>query len=161
MGYEKKKMIKNRHHPSEIRKMMPIFTFVVNRDLCTFNFSGTQASGAYINPFVGAILKNALHTLDIGLPHFVGSSMRMAHLDSKMSPFSTNRTFSHFFPPCSLISTQQEYITKELFKKQAKLFVILCKMIIIVRNEVVRIAIDHFFEGGMNICKGKVRLIQN
>lgn len=36
-----------------------------------------------------------LYLFNVGFPHFIGSSMRMAHITTEMSAFSTHCTFCH------------------------------------------------------------------
>ena len=67
--------------------------------------SGKKAIAyAFLLPFVicigiciagGVYPFGSFNGFDVGFPHFIGSSMRMAHIASEMSAFFTNCTLCH------------------------------------------------------------------
>ncbi len=61
---------------------------------CSLNASGLQAGSAYIHSASSAGCFN-FDEFDIGLPHLVGSPVRMADLFSKLNALSTDLTFCH------------------------------------------------------------------
>ena len=68
--------------------------------LGSFDFVRSKAGSANIDS-LGSTVNVAFHSFDVGLPHSVGSSMRMADIITKMSAFSTNTAFCHeITPPC-------------------------------------------------------------
>ena len=69
------------------------FLFSEN-ELCTLNFSWLQTSSANIH-CLGSSVNLATNRLDVWLEHSVWSSMRMAHIVSEMSAFSTYCTLCH------------------------------------------------------------------
>jgi uncharacterized spore protein YtfJ len=61
---------------------------------CALDFAGSQAMCANISMLRSTVNKNT-NSLDIGFPHMIGSSMRMAHIIPKVSTLSTNGAYSH------------------------------------------------------------------
>ena len=75
---------------------MLVFYFSFSKDfvLRSFHFVGLQALGTDIKSFRGAVHLTS-HRFDVGLPHMIGSSMRMAHIVSVVSAFSAYCAFCH------------------------------------------------------------------
>ena len=63
-------------------------------ELCSFYGTGTQTSCADMHSFSSSVYF-AFYILDIRTPNFIGSSMGMAYVVTKMNAFATNITFSH------------------------------------------------------------------
>lgn len=62
--------------------------------LCSFNFTGAQAGCTNINLLRRAV-NHRLYRLDVGFPHPVRSSMRMAHVVTEMSTLFANTALCH------------------------------------------------------------------
>lgn len=62
--------------------------------LSTFHSAGFQARSTNVHLFRCSVYLNS-YRFDVGFPHFVCSSMRMAHIVSEMSAFFTNCTLCH------------------------------------------------------------------
>ena len=62
--------------------------------LCSFNFAWSQARSTNVH-FLSSTVYLNLYRFYIGFPHFVRSSMGMAHVISEMSTFFTDRTLCH------------------------------------------------------------------
>ena len=62
--------------------------------LRTHDDVGLQTVGAYVESFRGTVY-DCFNGTNVGLPHFVGPSMRMADFDAKVSAFITNITSCH------------------------------------------------------------------
>ena len=58
------------------------------------NLTGTQAAGAGVNTLGGSV-DNRLDSLYVGLPHPVGTSVRVGSLDAKGDSFFADITFCH------------------------------------------------------------------
>ena len=58
------------------------------------NFTGTQTPGTNVHMARGTI-DDCLHTLDIGLPRPVGTSVGVGNLDAKGNTLVTELTLSH------------------------------------------------------------------
>ena len=72
-----------------------ILTFQFHRRASgSLYFAGSKAVRANIGMLRHAIYHN-LDSLNVGFPHMIRSSMRMAHFNAKMSTLSTNRAYSH------------------------------------------------------------------
>ena len=59
------------------------------------NLVGTQASRTDVNMARSAV-NNRLHALDIGLPHPVGTSVRVGDLDAERNTLAANIALSHW-----------------------------------------------------------------
>ena len=66
----------------------------ISLKLCSLNGSRPQTCSTYVDSFSSTV-HISFNGLDVGFPHFVGSSMRMAHIASEMSAFFTNCTLCH------------------------------------------------------------------
>lgn len=62
---------------------------------CPGNLSGTQATCAYINGLRSTIY-DCFYFSNVGLPHSVGSSVRVADLNSERNALAADFTFCHF-----------------------------------------------------------------
>ena len=62
--------------------------------LSSLNFAGLKAMRTNMHSF-GSAVYHAFHSLNVGLPNPVRSSMRMAYVVPKMNALTTNITFSH------------------------------------------------------------------
>ena len=62
--------------------------------LCSLNLAGSQTGSTYVHS-LGCTVDFHFNVFDIRLPNLVTSSMRMAHIVSKVNSFITNRTFRH------------------------------------------------------------------
>ena len=71
------------------------------------NLVGTQASRTDVN-MARSTVNNRLHTLDIGLPHPVGTSVGVGHLDPKRNTLAANIALSHWL---HLLATENFRIT--------------------------------------------------
>ena len=58
------------------------------------DLAGTQAAGAGVNP-AGGPVDDRFHSLYVGLPGSVGSSVRMGNLDTKLHVFTAKIAFCH------------------------------------------------------------------
>ncbi len=56
--------------------------------------TGSQAGSTNVH-LLGCTVNFNRNTLNIGLPHMIASSMRMAHTNTEMSTLFANSTFSH------------------------------------------------------------------
>lgn len=72
----------------------PAWSFIHNSELCSLNFSGSQTRSTYIHLFSSAVNFH-FNRFYVCFPHFVRSSMGMAHCVTKVSSFFANCTFSH------------------------------------------------------------------
>lgn len=62
------------------------------------NLSATEAACADVN-VLRLSIDDGFHTLDIRLPSAIGTSMRMAHFNSKSNTFAAILTFGHVKAP--------------------------------------------------------------
>ena len=62
--------------------------------LSSLHFTGSEAGSTNVH-LMSSSVDFYGYMLDVGLPHSVASSMRMAHIVSEMSSFITNSTSSH------------------------------------------------------------------
>ncbi len=62
--------------------------------LSSLNFAGLKAMRTNMHSF-GSAVYHAFHSLNVGLPNPVRSSMRMAYVVTKMNALATNITLSH------------------------------------------------------------------
>ena len=60
----------------------------------SLDFAGSKAVSANISMLRRTLYHN-LDSLNVGFPHMIGSSMRMAHIIAKMSTLSTDGAYSH------------------------------------------------------------------
>ena len=67
------------------------------------DFAGTQAPGTNIY-MARSTVDDRLHTLDIGLPHAVGTPVGVGDLDPEGNTLVTELTFSH---PLHLLAVQK------------------------------------------------------
>ena len=82
-----KNIVKRHAKPSRL-------TILLHGRLSSFHKTGFQTGSANIHFPCGFSNLNP-YGLDVGLPHPIWSSMRVAHIVSKMSAFSANCTFRH------------------------------------------------------------------
>ena len=80
--------------PAHKKGRLKTCLFGIN-SLCSFNPAGFQTIGTDVHSLSAAV-NFALNSLDIGFPHCVGLSMRMAYVITKKNALTTNITFSHF-----------------------------------------------------------------
>ena len=60
------------------------------------DLTAAQAAGARINVLRGTV-DDGLDALDVGLPHAVGTTMRVAHLDTEGNALVTELTLRHAY----------------------------------------------------------------
>ena len=60
------------------------------------DLAAAQAAGARINVLRGTV-DDGLDALDVGLPHTVGTTMRVAHLDTEGNALVTELTLRHAY----------------------------------------------------------------
>ena len=63
--------------------------FLMKTTLCSLDPAGLEALSTHIGVLRCSVLFDS-DPSDVGLPHFIGSSMRMAHIIAKMSALSAN-----------------------------------------------------------------------
>ena len=83
---EKGREVKKRAHLPMVTLFLPT--------LRTSNDVRLQAVRTYMKS-LGRAVNNRLHGADIGLPHFVGSSMRVAYLNAEVYSFFADIAFCH------------------------------------------------------------------
>ncbi len=71
-----------------------IMTAYRSAGLSSLNFAGLKAMRTNMHSF-GSAVYHAFHSLNVGLPNPVRSSMRMAYVVTKMNALATNITLSH------------------------------------------------------------------
>ncbi len=86
--------MKNQEQVSLFLILFHCVSFYVRYRLRTFNLTGTQASGAYID-MAGSTLHNSLYTLYIGLPSSVSCSMGVGYLVAECHALTANLTLCH------------------------------------------------------------------
>ena len=83
----------------------------------------SKTGSTYIES-LGSTVNDTLYRLYVGLPHLIGTSMRMAHLDTEMSTLSAYCTLCHdqhllFISSLKpIIATQHGYSIKAFAKNQ-------------------------------------------
>ena len=88
---------------------------------CSLYKVWTQTTRAYGNCF-GSSVYDSFYLSDICFPHFIASSVRVTHFNTKRNAFAADFTFCHLYtPPNShhhneAIITQQNEICKSFFK---------------------------------------------
>jgi hypothetical protein len=70
------------------------YTFFVSISDSTGNLTGTEATGAGVNPTRSAVYES-LNALNVGLPGSVGTSVRVGNLDTEGNTLATIITLSH------------------------------------------------------------------
>ena len=58
------------------------------------DFAAAKTTGACVG-MLGSAVNDHLHTLHVGLPHAVGTSVRMAHLDAERNTLIAKITLCH------------------------------------------------------------------
>ena len=71
------------------------YSFILMKWLCSFYFSGSQTRSTYIHFLCSAGSCFYSDGFNVRFPHFVGSSMGMTHIVTKVNTLLTNCTFSH------------------------------------------------------------------
>ena len=72
------------------------------------NFAGTQTPGTNVH-MAGGITNDCLNTLDVGLPHTIGTSVRVGNSDTKGHALVAKLTLSH---PLHLLAVLNEAVQK-------------------------------------------------
>ena len=83
------------------KSVLPQFVPIMTREKSdsSYNFSASQATGANVD-CLGRTVNNSLYSFDVGLPSTIGSSVRVAYLNTKSNTLTAYITFSHiYFPP--------------------------------------------------------------
>lgn len=76
------------------RTAAAVLSEICMKSLCSFNLAGSQAGSTNVHLLCTSIYLYS-DRFDIRLPHFIRSSMGVAHLITKMSALIANCTFSH------------------------------------------------------------------